>query len=562
MPRRSLDLIYALLLVLGVAGVYYPVYSAGFVWLDHLEIVQGRLIVDRWSDVPGLFLQDGNFGGYHRPFYNLLHSLDRAIWGLDPFGFHLSSVLLHALNAVLVFAICRRLEFSPRQATAVGALWALHPINTASVGLIHSKADLFVATSILSMVLGLQQALSSERRLGIGIAGSAFVVALFTKELAFVVPLGLTYWAWREPRLRGFTAFTWILALGVWGLRATVAARLQHELPTGRVETLATFGTVYVDYVRRSFLPFDPSICDTVVPWSVLSTGSKLRWSVALVLLILGQVTIWRRQPALRKWIVGFHLALLPVSQFIVPTLHFRADRFLYLPTLCVIGLCVEGLELWRVQGRFQRLYAWQIPSGLFAVCVVFWVPGVPPRLENFHDDETLFTLEVSRTPTYLEGLSALAAHHDREGEFERADEFYDRCLQARANERQLSYLETRSFLVNRSFNLLAQRRSEDARRFIEQTAALVTDDEARAQLDYNLAVARYNLGDFADALPLFRDYANAHPGDARCRYLLGVSALGSGDTSLAREALEAYLQLAPNARDRAQVEAFLRTLR
>jgi hypothetical protein len=77
------------------------------VWLDHEEIVEGMLIVRSWSEVPSLFLDDRNFAGYHRPFYDLLHSLDRAMWGLDPFGFHLSSLVLHGANVALVLALLR-----------------------------------------------------------------------------------------------------------------------------------------------------------------------------------------------------------------------------------------------------------------------------------------------------------------------------------------------------------------------------------------------------------------------------------------------------------------------
>ena len=561
MLRPAPNLALVPLLVGAVIGIYFFAYSAGFVWLDHLEIVQGALIVERFDQIPGLFLQDGNFGGYHRPFYNLLHSLDHAIWGLDPFGFHLSSVLLHTLNALLVFAIALRLRIPQWPALMLAFVWAAHPTNASVAGLIHAKADLFVTTAILTMVLALQRALDAKR-LGFGLAGVSFAVALFTKELAFVVPLGLTYWAWHEPRLRKFTGFTWILAIGVWVLRATVAAKTQHELPIGRLETFATFLTVYVDYVRRCFFPFDPAVGDTVVPWSALTTASQLRYGVALVVLVLLQVNVWRKEPVLRKWILAFHLALLPVSQFLVPTLHFRADRFLYLPTLCVLGLCVEGY-LPLVRGRLKLSEKVVAGLGEFLGCFLVLFSGtvVFDDLADLQDDRRLFQRELDREPEYLEGLSALAAHYDREGDFERADEYYERCLRAKARSVKLSYLETRSFLVNRSFNLLAQNRAADARAFIEMTSPLVSDELGREQLDYNLAVAQFRLGEYAEALPRLREYSSAHPTDASCHYLLGVSAMETGEPELARRSFETYVQLAPNAPDREKVEAFLNAL-
>jgi len=73
-----------------VAATYPPGLTSGFVWLDEKEILQHGLIVDRLEEIPGRFVNDRNYAGYHRPVYNLLHSLDAAIWGFRPLGFRLT----------------------------------------------------------------------------------------------------------------------------------------------------------------------------------------------------------------------------------------------------------------------------------------------------------------------------------------------------------------------------------------------------------------------------------------------------------------------------------------
>ena len=147
-----------LLAVLACVGAVYSTgLKNGFVWLDHFEIVEGALTVDSLDGALALFGDARNFVGYHRPIYNLLHSLDRALFGLAPLGFQLSSRLLHLANVTLVLALARRLGWSLRWAGLLALLFGLHPLNTACAGLIHAKADLFVFTAMagaLALFLG------------------------------------------------------------------------------------------------------------------------------------------------------------------------------------------------------------------------------------------------------------------------------------------------------------------------------------------------------------------------------------------------------------------------
>ncbi|MFN0060637.1 MAG: hypothetical protein ACKVX7_19455 [Planctomycetota bacterium] len=154
----------ALTLVVMIAIPYASGLTNGFVWIDDDEIVQGRLLAKSWADVPALFVEDRNFSGYHRPIYNLIHSLDFAIWKLDPWGYHFSSLVLHLVNAILVFMLLRQCNSTYAVAFASALLWALHPINTAAVGLIHAKADLFVTTSLLAASMCAVRNLSTKVR--------------------------------------------------------------------------------------------------------------------------------------------------------------------------------------------------------------------------------------------------------------------------------------------------------------------------------------------------------------------------------------------------------------
>jgi len=108
-PQHRTGLVAALVLAGAIVGLYLPALSHEFVWLDHPKIVEGALIVDDLRAIPDLLVHGRDFAGYHRPIYALMHSLDRALWGLEPFGFHLSSLVLHVMNALGVFVLARKL---------------------------------------------------------------------------------------------------------------------------------------------------------------------------------------------------------------------------------------------------------------------------------------------------------------------------------------------------------------------------------------------------------------------------------------------------------------------
>ena len=78
----------------------------------------------------------------YRPMRNVSYGIDFLVWGLKPFGFHLTNVLIHAANTVLVFLLIRR--FSAKLSTAVvaGLIFAVHPIQTDSVSYVSGRRDI------------------------------------------------------------------------------------------------------------------------------------------------------------------------------------------------------------------------------------------------------------------------------------------------------------------------------------------------------------------------------------------------------------------------------------
>ena len=111
--RRVFHLSWPELLLLGVTVVVYlNSFDNTFVW-DDVVLIENNPLVKDWRHLPALFISDilpgPAAGTYYRPLQMLSYGLDYQLWGLDPFGFHLTNLALHALCAVLFYRLARTL---------------------------------------------------------------------------------------------------------------------------------------------------------------------------------------------------------------------------------------------------------------------------------------------------------------------------------------------------------------------------------------------------------------------------------------------------------------------
>jgi len=81
----------------------------------------------------------------YRPIRDISYAIDFAFWGQNPLGFHLTSILIHAANVLLVFALARRLTKDLVSATLTALIFAVHPIQTDAVTYISGRRDVLFA---------------------------------------------------------------------------------------------------------------------------------------------------------------------------------------------------------------------------------------------------------------------------------------------------------------------------------------------------------------------------------------------------------------------------------
>jgi tetratricopeptide (TPR) repeat protein len=180
--------------------VYLNALNNPFVYDDLLSVLTNRSLTN--PILSAIVLQNVS-----RPLVNVSYVIDHAIWGRDPFGYHLTGVLLHMLNVALLFVFARGLALDEgrnggavrdRLATlaagVAATLFAVHPMMTEAVGYVSGRSDLLSGTFMLLSFVALRQWLNTNRSTWIAIVLTGFFLALATKETAIMVPALFVYY--------------------------------------------------------------------------------------------------------------------------------------------------------------------------------------------------------------------------------------------------------------------------------------------------------------------------------------------------------------------------------
>ena len=144
-----------------------------------------------WRDLWGQLSQPGcgiSVVKFFRPVSTLLYGAEIAAFGGEPFGYNLAHGLVHALNAVLVWAIVRRLDRSPLTPLAAALLFAVYPLHPNAVIFSASFATIFGAAFFLAAVLAYQGFRESGSLGAWGASMAFFLLALGSYEAAAVLP--------------------------------------------------------------------------------------------------------------------------------------------------------------------------------------------------------------------------------------------------------------------------------------------------------------------------------------------------------------------------------------
>jgi len=325
-----------------------------------------------------------------------------AVSGLQPFGYHLVNLLLHASAAVLVFVFLVPIAPSRWVALTAALIWAVHPVQMATVAVAAERKTLLSGVFCLLTLIAYQQWRSTGVRRYYVAALVAFCLGALSKAMAVSMPpiLLLYDYVFLGRPLRWMEK----LPFCAIAVAASCAALLGHAHEAALIPphggTLLTHVLIVsranLEYVTALFLPLNLIPVYYYRHTMVFDPVNFL--GVALIAFVCIYVTVCRRRlPWSFFCLWWFVLMLLPESN-VVPLAQLRADRYLYLPSL--------GFALWVAIGvyRLERSTAlrdrWRVPvRGMgFAVAALLAVMSFNSA-GVWHDEVSVWTRVVERYP-------------------------------------------------------------------------------------------------------------------------------------------------------------------
>ena len=354
----------------------------------------------------------------YRPVRTLTYALNYWAGGLDPTGYHLFNVLLHALNSILVYWLFLAVTGRRTLAVAGALLFAVHPVQTAAVAYVSGRKDLLAAFFILSGCLSFLSYRDTGRRRYLLLCLACLVVGVLSKELVIVLPALLLLLdlcrpdrsggPGREPAavrlFRALVRSRMAYALGF----VLAAASLYYALflsPASRMEGLwggslaAHAGTcfkLFSHYVGLAVFPH-PLIADYTGEVFPLSPGfadaSTLMAVVLLAAFVAVAVRVHPSRPLVSLGMGWFLVALAPVLQ-ILPFHELAADHFLYVP---LIGVSLLGGVAVEVVARER---GWrELAVGVLALVLVAFSLRTVVRNRDWANVETLWRATLEQAP-------------------------------------------------------------------------------------------------------------------------------------------------------------------
>jgi tetratricopeptide (TPR) repeat protein len=535
--------IYALILAVVTISVYYPASRGGFIWDDDYYLTKNPLLTA--SDGLRRIWFSLDAPSQYFPLVYTTFRVERALWDLDPSGYHWVNILLHIVNALLVWKLLARLRVPGAFLAAM--IFALHPVQVESVAWITERKNVLMGLFFLLTLLVWIEFLETRTKrrwyfyaLGVGL----YMLALSAKTTACTLPaaLFLILWLQRKPitwqRVFQIVPFLFLgLAMGlvaVWWERYHQGTR-GILFVLGPVERLLVASHAVWFYLSKLLWPSDLTF---IYPRWKITAGDPLAYGWILAGLGLGGTIYFVRRFVGRGPEVAalfFIGTLSPLLGFIM-LYTFRytyvADHYQYLASIGPIALVSAGLVIFGDRGQYSRYL-------MTAACLlIITLLGVLTWRQSatYRDIETLWRTTIARNSGCWMAYNNLGIALVEKGDVDGAIPQYEKSFGLQADYADAHY--------NLGNALLQKGNIDEALAQCEEALILQPNDaDAHIALGNVLltkGALEQSILHYARALELRPDYADAN-------YSLGNALQQKGELEDAMAHYDKALQVAPD---------------
>lgn len=454
--------IYCYLIIIIVTySIFYNSLSNEFVFDDDSVILGNKSITDL-NNIPKFFTAEDGFhkviGRYYRPITSTTYALDYNLWGLKPYGFHLTNVIIHIICCLLLFKILTllfwRYKYRNLFALLSALIFAAHPIHTEAVSWVSGRTDslvtMFFFASFLFYIeytkdMKFDRAENSlktikENSLTYLILSLLFyTLGLLSKEMIITMPVIILLYdfVYRKKNFeyfkKNFISYASFAVITVGFL--LVRYILLKDIPE-RTNYLYFIGSdVYVVigtmlktipvYFRLLFVPFGLLYhYNGVIPDAKsIIDGAVILSFLFVVFLLVVSFIYYKKDSIVSFCILFFLVTLLPVMN-IVPSMNLMAERFLYMTSFGLVLLICHLALL----GSAKRDFKFLTIGLIIIICSLSYLTF--KRNADWKDNNTLYSSanNVNGSVLLVNSGNILA----NEKKYNEAAELYKKAIEIR----------------------------------------------------------------------------------------------------------------------------------
>ena len=538
---KNHKIILSLCMILAIPAIsFFPCLKNDFLnWDDQQYVTENKTITElSWRNIETIF--DWTYMGHYHPLTILSYSVEYRFFKLNPFIYHLTNLILHLMNGLLVFCLMMMLKGGVVTSLVVSLLFGIHPLHVESVAWISERKDVLYSLFFLgSMVVYLTYLKTRGKRFYF-LSLFLFLLSLLSKSMAVTFPLVLflcDYLFDRKFDRKSLVEKIPFLAMAfIFGIMAFFAQgspkTMSQQLSSPFSKNIFIISEVLISYFPKLIFPINLSC---IYPYVKGIAGF---WSYVYLTTIIGcliaGILLGKYNKKITFGTLFFYITILPT----LPAENI-ADRYLYIPSIGIFFIAAEGFY-WLYRSKLEPI---KIVKPILAILLIGILSTFSfltwERCQVWRDSLSLWNDVLKNYPDTPIAYNNRGEAYLRKGDYNRAIFDYDQALRINPN-----FYKVYTFYDNRGAAYLMKGDYERAIADFHQALRIKPND---ANAYYNRGTAYFNKEDFEEAIADFNKALEINPGYAETYFYKALACEKMGHLPEALESYKGFIEKAPS---------------